>query len=167
MSDHQTAHCCVVNGSDRTGTPGEGSLLDWLRDAQGEIGVRQACDSGHCGACAVSLDGHAVKSCSVPAAEVQGSRVLTMAGLASAARPAAQAVFAAFRDTGAFQCGYCQPGFFWGATELLEQNNRPSEAQVREAFAGLLCRCTGYQSIVDAVLFAASCLCAEESRADT
>lgn len=155
----------ILEGSGRSKSPGQGSLLEWLRETQGETGVRQACDSGHCGACAVLLDGRAVKSCSVPAAEVQGACVLTMAGMATASRPAVQALFTAFRETGPFQCGYCEPAFFWGAIELLEQNNRPSETQVRDAFAGLLCRCTGYQSIVDAVLLAASRLRGGAARA--
>jgi len=145
---------CRVNAVVHPPSSGAETLLEWLRGSAGCTDVRQACDTGHCGACAVLVDGRAVKSCSVLAGEVEGREVLTLAGLESASRPAARAVLDAVATMRPFQCGYCQPAFVIAAIDLLGSEAAPSECAVREAFTGLLCRCTGYQSIVGAVLLA-------------
>jgi len=124
------------------------TLLDVLR-GEGYLGVKSGCGSGDCGACAVLMDGRAVNSCLTLAAKANGSSVITVEGLADGAslHPLQQA----FLDTGAVQCGYCTPGMLMSALDLLSRNPEPSDAEIREAISGNLCRCTGYVKQVEAI----------------
>jgi carbon-monoxide dehydrogenase small subunit len=129
------------------------SLLDALRDRLGLTGTKEGCATGDCGACSVLLDGRLVASCLVLAAEAQGRSVTTIEGVA--ASDALHPVQQKFLEHAALQCGICTPGFIVAATALLDRNPTPSEQQVRYWLAGNLCRCTGYDKIVRAVLDAA------------
>ena len=129
------------------------SLLAALRDRLGLTGTKEGCATGDCGACSVLLDGRLVASCLVLAAEAQGRSVTTIEGVA--ASDALHPVQQKFLEHAALQCGICTPGFIVAATALLEKNPAPSEQQVRYWLAGNLCRCTGYDKIVRAVLDAA------------
>ena len=144
----------VLNGSRRIveADPGE-SLMDLLRRL-GLKSVKNGCDDGYCGACAVLLDGRAVNACLVFAARAAGCRVDTVEGLTreGALHPLQQAVL----DLGAAQCGFCTPGIVMTALDLLMHHPRPDEREVREALAGNYCRCTGYVKPVEAILAAAA-----------
>jgi aerobic-type carbon monoxide dehydrogenase small subunit (CoxS/CutS family) len=144
----------VLNGSRRTvaADPGE-SLMDLLRRL-GIKSVKNGCDDGYCGACAVLLDGRAVNACLVFAARADGCRVDTLEGLApeGVLHPLQRAAL----DLGAVQCGFCTPGMVMTALDLLSRNPRPSEHAVRDALAGNYCRCTGYVKPVEAILAAAA-----------
>ena len=129
------------------------SLLAALRDRLGLTGTKEGCATGDCGACSVLLDGRLVASCLVLAAEAQGRSVTTIEGVA--ASDALHPVQQKFLEHAALQCGICTPGFIVAATALLDRNPAPSEQQVRYWLAGNLCRCTGYDKIVRAVLDAA------------
>jgi carbon-monoxide dehydrogenase small subunit len=129
------------------------SLLAALRDRLGLTGTKEGCSTGDCGACSVLLDGRLVASCLVLAAEAQGRSVTTIEGVA--ASDALHPVQQKFLEHAALQCGICTPGFIVAATALLDRNSDPSEQQVRYWLAGNLCRCTGYDKIVRAVLDAA------------
>ena len=129
------------------------SLLAALRDRLGLTGTKEGCATGDCGACSVLLDGRLVASCLVLAAEAQGRTVTTIEGIA--ASDALHPVQQKFLEHAALQCGVCTPGFIVAATALLDRNPAPSETQVRYWLAGNLCRCTGYDKIVRAVLDAA------------
>ena len=126
-------------------------LSSILRDDLKLTGTKVGCDAGDCGACTVLLDGEPVCSCLVPAASVEGASVRTVEGLGNGSLSALQASFLAH---GAAQCGICTPGLLVTATALLERNVRPSEAEVQDALGGILCRCTGYRKIVQAVMVA-------------
>src|SRR5215218_9337950 len=130
------------------------SLLEVLRDELRLTGAKEGCNNGNCGASNVLLDGRLVNSCLVLAPEVEGRKVETVEGLATpeGLHPVQQA----FLEGAALQCGICTPGFLVAAKALLDQNPRPTEHQVRHWLAGNLCRCTGYDKIVRAVLDAAS-----------
>jgi carbon-monoxide dehydrogenase small subunit len=130
----------------------DASLLTVLRNQLGLVGAKNACEQGECGACSVWLDGDLVCSCLVPAVQANGRAVRTVESLANGTLHSVQQ---AFLDAGAVQCGFCTPGMVVAAVDLLERNPRPDELQIREALAGNLCRCTGYQKIVDAVRLAA------------
>jgi carbon-monoxide dehydrogenase small subunit len=129
------------------------SLLEVLRDDLRLTGTKEGCNNGNCGACNVLLDGRLVNSCLVMAAEVEGRKVTTIEGIATpqGLHPLQQK----FLENAALQCGICTPGFIVAAKALLDQNPRPTEHQVRHFLAGNLCRCTGYDKIVRAVLDAA------------
>lgn len=129
------------------------SLLEVLRDVLQLTGAKEGCNNGNCGACNVLLDGRLVNSCLVMAPEVAGRSVTTIEGLA--APEALHPVQKAFLEGAALQCGICTPGFIVAAKALLDQNPKPTEHQVRHWLAGNLCRCTGYDKIVRAVLDAA------------
>lgn len=128
------------------------TLLTALRDL-GYTDVKCGCEQGDCGACAVLLNGVAVNSCLVLAWQAEGSDITTLAGLGTADQP--HPLQAAFADTGAIQCGYCTPGFLIAAKALLDRNPHPTEADIRDAVSGNLCRCTGYGHIVEAIQVAA------------
>ena len=132
--------------------PGE-SLLTTLRDRLALPGSKNACEQGECGSCSVLLDGVLVCSCLVLAAQADGHDVVTVEGLAVA--EALHPVQEAFAETGAVQCGFCTPGFVVAAADLLRRVPDPSDDEIREALSGNLCRCTGYQKILDAVHLAA------------
>ena len=137
----------------------DATLLEVLR-ATGLKSVRQGCDNeGTCGACTVLLDGQAVVSCLMPAARAAGREVFTVEGLGHPGKP--HPLQQAFVETGAVQCGYCTPGMILSAKALLDRNPNPSEADILEALAGNLCRCTGYIKIIEAVHLAAARLRAE------
>jgi len=125
-------------------------LVHYLRDRLGRTGTPVGCDTSNCGACTVHLDGKAVKSCTVLAVQADGGEVTTIQGLATNGEwhPVQQA----FHERHALQCGYCTPGMIMAAVDLLKDKPTPSEDEVREGLEGNLCRCTGYQNIVDAVL---------------
>ena len=129
------------------------TLLDALRDRIGLTGVKEGCGTGDCGACSITLDGALVCSCLVLGAEAEGRSVETVEGMADGDKlhPLQQK----FLDHAALQCGICTPGFLVAAKSLLEKNSDPTEEEVRYALAGNLCRCTGYDKIVRAVLDAA------------
>ncbi|CAM5492740.1 (2Fe-2S)-binding protein [Streptomyces fumanus] len=142
------------------------SLLYVLRERLGLPGSKNACEQGECGSCTVRLDGVPVCSCLVAAGQAEGREVVTVEGLAEYAReraggtPAQDSGLApiqqAFLDAGAVQCGFCTPGLLVAADEMLERNPTPSDADIREALSGNLCRCTGYEKIMDAVRLAAA-----------
>jgi len=125
-------------------------LVHYLRDRLGRTGTPVGCDTSNCGACTVHLNGSAVRSCTVLAVQADGAEVTTIQGLASNGEW--HPVQKAFHERHALQCGYCTPGMIMAAVDLLKDNPTPSEDEVREGLEGNLCRCTGYQNIVDAVL---------------
>ena len=143
-----------VNGKVRRVTaPADAFLIDVLRDQLGLTGAKNGCGMGECGACTVLLDGAAVFSCLTLAIEAQGHEITTIEGLARDGE--ADPVQRAFAETGGVQCGFCTPGMILSARALLAENPHPTEEEVRRALSGNLCRCTGYDKIVRAVLAAA------------
>jgi carbon-monoxide dehydrogenase small subunit len=143
-----------VNGEWREADAWEGSsLLNFLRDELHLPGSKNACDQGECGSCSVWLDGQLVCSCLVLAAQAHEREVRTVEGLADGDR--LHPVQEAFVEAGAVQCGFCTPGLVVAVTDLLDRDPSPDEVTVREALSGNLCRCTGYQKILDAVVLAA------------
>jgi len=131
-------------------------LIDVLRGPLGLTGTKEGCGAGECGACTVLVDGKAINSCLYPALEIDGRKVLTIEGLTNGARlgPIQQA----FVDAGAVQCGFCTPGMIMSTKALLDARPEPTDAEIRGALVGNLCRCTGYVQIVDAVRRAAATL---------
>ena len=129
-------------------------LVHYLRDRLGRTGTPVGCDTSNCGACTVHFDGKAVKSCTVLAVQADGHEVTTIQGLAADGEW--HPLQKAFHECHALQCGYCTPGMIMTAADLLRDNPNPSEEEIREGLEGNLCRCTGYQHIVDAVQQAAS-----------
>ncbi len=125
------------------------SLLDALRERIGLTGVKEGCNNGNCGACAVIMDGRLVNSCCVMAAEVEGTDITTVEGVAS--QDHLHPIQQAFLEEAALQCGICTPGFIMSSKALLESNPNPSEHEIRFWLSGNLCRCTGYDKIVRAV----------------
>lgn len=125
-------------------------LLDVLREQLHLTGTKEGCGEGECGACTVTIDGKIVNSCLIPAAQVQGSSIKTIEGIAGEER--LHAVQQAFIDCGGAQCGICTPGMVMAAVNLLERNPNPDEADIRTGLAGNLCRCTGYMKIFDSVV---------------
>ena len=145
----------TVNG-ERRETEGvwEGeSLLYVLRERLSRPGSKNACEQGECGSCSVYLDGVLVCACLVLAGQAEGCEVVTVEGLIEGDQ--LHPVQDAFIQTGAVQCGFCTPGLVVATHDLLRRNPRPSDAEIREALAGNLCRCTGYEKIMDAVRLAA------------
>ena len=127
-------------------------LVQYLRERVGKTGTVVGCDTSNCGACTVHLDGSSVKSCTMFAVQADGHEVTTIEGLATNGElhPMQQA----FHENHALQCGYCTPGMIMQSLDLLKENPNPDEAEVRDGLEGNLCRCTGYQNIVKAVLAA-------------
>jgi carbon-monoxide dehydrogenase small subunit len=128
-------------------------LVHFLRETLGLTGTHVGCDTSNCGACTVHLDGAAVKSCTILAVQADGGEITTIEGLGSEQQ--LHAVQEAFWEQHGLQCGYCTPGMIMASADLLARNADPSEAEIREALAGNLCRCTGYHNIVKAVRAAA------------
>ena len=124
-------------------------LVDFIRDHIGLTGTKIACDTSQCGSCTVHLDGKAVKSCTVLAVQADGAEVTTIEGLTS--NGDLHAVQEAFREKHGLQCGFCTPGMIMSVVDLLEVNPDPTDAEIRHAIEGNLCRCTGYENIVQAV----------------
>jgi aerobic carbon-monoxide dehydrogenase small subunit len=148
---------CTVNGTQRFAddvADGE-SLLGLLREHLGLPGTKNACEQGECGSCSVYLDGTLVCSCLVLAGQAEGCAVVTIEGLAGSPGDSLHPIQQAFIDAGAVQCGFCTPGLIMAAHELLRRVPDPADDEIREALAGNLCRCTGYQKILDAVHLAA------------
>jgi carbon-monoxide dehydrogenase small subunit len=144
----------TVNGEQRQADDvweGE-SLLFMLRERLGLPGSKNACEQGECGSCTVYLDDTLVCACLVAAGQVEGRDVRTVEGLAGEQLHPVQE---AFVECGAVQCGFCTPGLIVATHDLVERNDEPSDAEIREALAGNLCRCTGYEKILDAVRLAA------------
>src|SRR3954447_14442151 len=146
----------TVNGTrhDVSGVEPRLLLSDFLRDTLGLTGTHVGCEHGVCGACTVLMDGEAVRSCLLFAAQADGAEVRTVESLAPS-EDELHPLQAAFRDAHGLQCGFCTPGFLMTMVPFLEQNPHPSEDEVRLAISGNLCRCTGYANIVRAVMLAA------------
>jgi aerobic carbon-monoxide dehydrogenase small subunit len=147
---------CKINGENREAEgvwEGE-SLLYVLRERLELPGSKNACEQGECGSCSVYLDGSLVCSCLVLAGQAEGGEIVTVEGLAG--EDELHPVQEAFLETGGVQCGFCTPGFIVATHYLLQRNPQPSDAEIREALAGNLCRCTGYEKILDAVRLAAT-----------
>ena len=138
------------------------TLLEVLREDLGLTGTKHGCELGECGACTVLIDGEAVLSCLVLALECEGRNIETIEGIARGAE--LHPLQAAFADLGGSQCGYCSPGVIMAAKGLLDKDLNVSRDKIKEATAGNLCRCTGYQQIVDAIERAASELRAEKAK---
>ena len=130
------------------------TLLDTLRDSLVLTGTKEGCGNGNCGSCTVLIDGQSVKSCLVFTIEMEGKGITTIEGLAQGGQlhPLQQA----FIDEGAVQCGFCTPGMILSAKALLDNNPKPTEEEIKQGIAGNLCRCTGYDKIVKAILKVAS-----------
>jgi carbon-monoxide dehydrogenase small subunit len=147
---------CRINGEPRQADdvwPGE-SLLYVLRERLGLPGSKNACEQGECGSCTVYLDGLAVCACLVAAGQAEGRDVVTVEGLAPGGE--LDPIQRAFLAAGAVQCGFCTPGLIVAVHDLLARNPAPADPEIREALAGNLCRCTGYEKILDAVRLAAA-----------
>jgi carbon-monoxide dehydrogenase small subunit len=129
------------------------TLADALREELGLTGTHLGCEHGVCGACTVLVNGEAIRSCLMLAVQVRGAEILTIEGLEQDGQ--LHPVQQAFRDSHAFQCGFCTPGFVMSTVALLQETSAPSEAEIREALSGNICRCTGYQSIISGVQLAA------------
>ena len=147
---------CTINGEPREvdGLWEGESLLHVLRERLGLPGAKNACEQGECGSCSIYLDGQLVCSCLVLAGQAEGREVTTVEGLS--AEGTLHPVQEAFVAAGAVQCGFCTPGLIVATDDLLGRNPNPTDAEIREALAGNLCRCTGYEKILDAVRLAAS-----------
>ena len=143
-----------VNGVDRTDEVEPRLLLvHYLRDVLGLTGTHVGCETSICGACTILLDGQAVKSCTVLAVQADGSNITTIEGLAT--NGDLHPVQEGFWEHHGLQCGYCTPGMIVAATQIIDRNPNPSRDQIRHGLEGNLCRCTGYQHIVEAVEYAA------------
>ena len=144
----------TVNGTTHTSDVEPRLLLvEYLRDVLNLTGTHVGCDTSNCGACTVSLDGAAVKSCTVFAVQADGGEVTTIEGLAS--NGDLHPLQEGFWEMHGLQCGFCTPGMIMSANDLLQKNPNPSEAEIRHGLAGNFCRCTGYHNIVKAVQYAA------------
>ena len=155
--DDQESHnitLTINGGAHRLDIDSNWTLNDVLRNRLDLTGTKRACDYGGCGSCTVLLDGVDVYSCSILAVEAQGKEILTIEGLGT--KEKLHPLQKSFALSYAAQCGWCTPGMIMSAKALLDRNPKPTEPEVRAALSGVLCRCTGYTSIVNAVLEAAS-----------
>ena len=153
-SDEFDLHLTVNNVQVARRVPARMHLADFLREELGLTGTHLGCEHGICGACSVLLDGEPVRSCLIYAWQADGRKVTTVEGLANA-DGSLSVLQDSFCESHALQCGYCTPGMIVAAHALLAETPHPSEAQIREAISGNLCRCTGYRQIIDAVQLAA------------
>ncbi len=152
----------TVNGTERSAEVDPRLLLvHFLRDELGLTGTHIGCDTTHCGACTVLLDGVPIKSCTMFAVQADGHSITTVEGLARNGE--LHPIQAAFKEEHGLQCGYCTPGMMLVGSALLESSPEPDEAEIRMAISGNLCRCTGYQNIVKAIRNAAHAMAAERS----
>ena len=143
-----------LNGKDVTLTTDPlRRLIDVLREDYGLTGVKEGCSEGECGACSVLLNGRMVTSCIIPVGAVDGQKVMTIEGLRET--PKGKTIIDAFADGGAVQCGFCIPGMVIAAYCILERNPNPSEEEIRLGISGNICRCTGYDLIVESIRLAA------------
>ena len=140
-------------------------LIHFLREDQGITGPHIGCDTSHCGACTVDMNGQSVKACTVFAAQANGAEITTIEGLANA-DGSLHPLQEAFREHHGLQCGFCTPGMITRAHRLLQENPNPSEDEIRTGLSGNLCRCTGYQNIVKAVQAAADAMNASREAAE-
>ncbi len=143
----------IVNGqTEEILVPSNMTLLHALREELGLTGTKNGCEAGECGTCTVLVDGEPINSCLALAVELDGREITTIEGLSDNGKltPLQQA----FADLNAVQCGYCTPGMLMAATALLRRNPKPTEEDIQNALVGNLCRCTGYQRIIDAILIA-------------
>lgn len=155
MSAREIKIKCTVNDEEICkDVPSNMLLCDFLRDMLGLTGTKVSCGKGECGACTVLLDGEPVNSCLILAAQVNGHGIVTIEGLARDGKPTN--LQQAFIEEGAIQCGYCIPGMILTAEALLRRNSNPSDAEIRRAISGNLCRCTGYTKIIQAIRKASS-----------
>ncbi|WP_212526127.1 (2Fe-2S)-binding protein [Actibacterium sp. MT2.3-13A] len=144
----------TVNGKPVSGeVEGRTLLVQFLREGQGLTGTHVGCDTSQCGACVVHVDGKAVKSCTIFAAEAEGAEVTTIEGMANP-DGSLSTIQQAFQDHHGLQCGFCTPGMVMSAAALLAENPKPTEAEIRDYLEGNICRCTGYHNIVKAILAA-------------
>ncbi len=143
----------VLNGRDVSIDTGPlKSLADVLREDQGLTGVKKGCGEGECGACSVLVNGKLINSCIFPAGAAQGTEIVTIEGFRETKRY--RVIEEAFAEAGSVQCGFCTPGMVLAAEALLREGPRPDDAAIREAISGNLCRCTGYNMIVDGIKIA-------------
>ena len=153
MTDAQEISLVVNGRSRQAAAEVRMTLADFLRERLGLTGTHLGCEHGVCGACTVLVDGTAVRSCLMLAVQARGHEVTTVEGLAEGDR--LHPVQQAFWESHGFQCGFCTPGFVMATVALLHETPQPTEEEVRETLSGNICRCTGYQSIVEGVLLAA------------
>lgn len=139
-------------------------LLDLLRERLHLTGTKEGCGEGECGACTVILDGRVVSSCLILAIQAHGKRIITIEGLGN--DNSLHPIQKAFLENGAVQCGYCTPGMILSAKALLDKNSNPNRKEIKEAISGNLCRCTGYEKIIDSIEKAAELLINQGSEAN-
>ena len=140
----------ILNGEAcHTEIPEDATLLKVLRDILHLTGTKEGCGEGACGACTVLVDGRSVNSCLFPAVQAEGCQIMTIEGVE--ANPEFARIQKAFVDYGAVQCGFCSPGMIMSTVALLQKNPKPTEEEIRRGLSGNICRCTGYQAMVDAI----------------
>ena len=140
----------ILNGEAcHTEIPEDATLLKVLRDILHLTGTKEGCGEGDCAACTVLVDGRSVNSCLLPAVQAEGCQVMTIEGVE--AHPELARIQKAFVDYGAVQCGFCSPGMIMSTVALLQKNPKPTEEEIRRGLSGNICRCTGYQAMVDAI----------------
>lgn len=140
----------ILNGEAcHTEIPEDATLLKVLRDILHLTGTKEGCGEGDCGACTVLVDGRSVNSCLFPAVQAEGCQVMTIEGVE--AHPELARIQKAFVDYGAVQCGFCSPGMIMSTVALLQKYQKPTEEEIRRGLSGNICRCTGYQAMVDAI----------------
>lgn len=153
--DNKTIHICIdINGKKYSSNVIPSlTLLDFLRESIGFMGAKKGCDSGHCGACTVLIEGKAINSCMLLAVQADGKSVITIEGLNKGEK--LHPIQQAFIEENAIQCGFCTPGMIMSTKGLLDKKPNPTDLEIKEALSGNLCRCTGYTKIINAVKNAA------------